>query len=775
MKDLLQTALFSIIILAFTGCGQKWSEVEKEGFNVVINEGGQTLGYAPNSGVGILTVDRHAFKDLNKNDVLDIYEDWRLPAEERAADLARQLSIEQIAGLMLYSSHQGIPGSRNSTYKGKPFAESGVDPSDLSDQQVEFLTKDNLRHVLITSVESPEVAAKWNNNAQKLVEGLGLGIPANNSSDPRHEADSDEEYTLGAGGEISRWPGSIGLAASFDPALVRKFGEIASQEYRALGIATALSPQVDIATEPRWYRFKGTFGCHPDLAAAMAKAYVDGFQTSTNEKTIASGWGYESVNAMAKHWPGGGAGEGGRDAHYGMGKYAVFPGNNLAAHMKPFIEGAFALEGGTQMASAIMPYYTISIGQDPGGENVGNAYSKYVITDQLRGKYGFDGVICTDWGITRDEGKLGEFKGKPWGVEDLSEEERHYKVLMAGCDQFGGNNDAEPVIAAYNMGVEEFGEEFMRKRFEESAIRLLKNIFRVGLFENPYLDIKETKSIVGSSTFMKAGYEAQLKSVVLIKNKENVLPLDKEKTIYIPKRFFPGAQNFFRTTSPAEWKDAINMELAAKYFKVTDNPDEADVALVVIHSPDNGRAAGYSEEDVKKGGNGFLPISLQYKTYTATEARETSLAGDPRANDVLNRSYKDKTVDVKNKLDLDLVLETQQAMKGKPVIVVLKMENPTVVAEFEDKIDALLVNFEVQDQAILDVISGAYEPSGLLPLQIPANMETVEKQKEDLQLDMQVHIDSEGNAYDFAFGLNWKGLIDDERSKKYRKPILVEN
>ncbi len=106
--------------------------------------------------------------------------------------------------------------------------------------------------MLITSVESPEVAAIWNNNAQELVEGLGLGIPANNSTDPRHQAASDAEYTLGAGGDISRWPGSIGLAASFDPELVRQFGEIASIEYRALGISTGLSPQVDLATDPAW-------------------------------------------------------------------------------------------------------------------------------------------------------------------------------------------------------------------------------------------------------------------------------------------------------------------------------------------------------------------------------------------------------------------------------------------------------------------------------------------------------------------------------------------
>ena len=218
MKNLLYPMVLTGLLMSFTACGPKWSEVEKEGFNLVVNKGGQTLGYSPESGLTILTVDRYAFKDLNKNGELDPYEDWRLSFDERAADLASKMTVEQMAGLMLYSGHQRIPGGgfgRGGTYNEKPFEESGALASDLSDQQKEFLTNDNLRHVLITSVESPEVAAQWNNNAQALVEGLGLGIPANNSSDPRHQADNDEEYTLGAGGAISNLPNAIGLAASF--------------------------------------------------------------------------------------------------------------------------------------------------------------------------------------------------------------------------------------------------------------------------------------------------------------------------------------------------------------------------------------------------------------------------------------------------------------------------------------------------------------------------------------------------------------------------------
>jgi beta-glucosidase len=500
----------------------------------------------------------------------------------------------------------------------------------------------------------------------------------------------------------------------------------------------------------------------------MGKAYVEGFQTSSGDKELSNGWGYQSVNAMAKHWPGGGTGEGGRDAHYGFGKYAVYPGQNLDMHLKPFLEGALNLDGGTEMASAIMPYYTISFNQDPNGENVGNAFSHYFIAEQLREKYGFDGVVCTDWGVTRDEDGMAAFGRTPWGVEDLNEAEKHYKILMAGGDQFGGNNDSGPVIEAYQMGMEEFGEEFMRARFEQSAVRLLKNIFRVGLFENPYLDVAETISTVGNPEYMDAGYQAQLKSLVLLKNSDNILPLKKETKVYIPERFIPASRNFFGRETPERYEAPINTELASKYFDVTDNPEHADVAIVVIVNPQNGRTAGYDAGDVEKGGNGFFPISLQYGSYTATEARETSFAGDPREQDVLNRTYKDKTVNVRNASDLELVFKTVKAMHGKPVIVILKMSNPTVVNEFERSIQGMLINFNVQDQAVLDVISGKVEPSGLLPLQMPADMATVEQQMEDVPFDMEVHLDSDGNSYDFGFGLNWDGIIQDERTRKYK-------
>ena len=750
----------------------KWTETTKDSHAIIQNNGGQTLGYSPKSGIKIIQVDGLAFKDLNKNGKLDIYEDWRKPVAERAKDLAAKMTVEQMAGLMLYSRHQAIPaqeaGMFTGTYSGKPFSKSGAKSSDLSDQQIAFLTKDNLRHVLMTSVESPTVAATWNNNIQALVEGIGMGIPSNNSSDPRNGANKDAEYNAGSGGAISQWPEELGLAATFDAAITEQFGAIAAKEYRAMGITTALSPQIDLATEPRWNRFVGTFGEDPKLATAMARAYVDGFQTSPKSIKAYEGWGNQSVNAMIKHWPSGGPEEGGRDGHFAYGKFAVYPGNNFETHLKPFTEGAFQLKGATKKASAVMPYYTISYGQDKKyGENVGNGFSKYIITDLLRNQYGYDGVVCTDWLITADEGaKPDVFSGKSWGVEKLSVAERHYKVLMAGVDQFGGNNDINPVLEAYQMGIKEHGEPFMRKRFEQSAVRLLLNIFRVGLFENSYLDPNETKAIVGKPEFMKAGYDAQLKSVVMIKNQNKTLPIAKGKTVYIPKRVTPAGINFFGQPSPEKIEYPVNLELIKKYYTVTEDPAKADFAIVFIKSPISG---GYSRADREAGGNGYVPISLQLKDYTAVDARAQSIAaGDPVIDPTItNRSYLNKTSKSNSYPDLNTILETKKAMNGKPVLVTVNISNPMVFAEFEKEVDAIVGEFGVQIEALLDIVSGKTEPSGLLPLQMPLNMSTVEKQLEDVPHDMIPYTDSSGNVYDFGFGLNWKGIIKDARTAKY--------
>jgi beta-glucosidase len=308
----------------------------------------------------------------------------------------------------------------------------------------------------------------------------------------------------------------------------------------------------------------------------------------------------------------------------------------------------------------------------------------------------------------------------------------------------------------------------MRQRFEQSATRLLRNIFQVGLFENPYIDPSVSKQTVGNAEFMKAGFEVQLKSIVLLKNKGAVLPIAKSRTVYIPKRFIPASKDWFGSITPEKMEYPVNMELVKKYFNVTEDPAKADIALVFVKGPIAG--TGYDKAD-RETGNGYAPISLQYGPYTAEYARAQSIAaGDPVVDSsITNRSYKGKTITATNYTDLKLILDTKALMSGKPVIVSMALSNPSVVSEFEKEVSGIIVSFGVQDQALLDILSGTATPYGLLPVQMPANMKTVEEQKEDIPHDMDCHVDSEGNKYDFSFGLDWKGVIKDSRTEKYKR------
>ena len=730
--------------------------------------GGPTLTCSPNTGVTFIREGNLLFRDLDKDSTLDEYEDWRLSPEKRASALVKDLSVEELAGLMLCSHMQNVPGTDANHYGGKVFRESGVSPSSLTDEQKLFLTRDRVRSVLLAATCDLKTQADWTNNIQALAEGMPHGIPVAILSDPRHHAGSDMEFEAGSGGEISFWPKSLAMAATFDPFLMEEAARIMATEYRAMGITTALSPQIDLATEPRWWRFDGTFGENVKLTADMARAYCDGFQTSPKDRRIKGAWGYGSVNAMAKHWYGYGAQEGGRDGHFATGEYSVFPGDNLALHKKAYIDGAFRLKRGTGKVSAVMTGYTILKDQDPSGENVALSYSDRFIKKELREDAGFDGIVCTDWDVTYDCTDLGCWgRGKPWGVEELSVAERHYRILKVGVDQFGGNNDSEPLLEAYRMWADEFGEDSARERFEQSARKVLVSMFRTGLFENPYVRYSHAAEVVGNPDFMAAGYSAQQKSVIMLKNEGGALPVGSGAKVYMPKRHFPETFGPWNAHSVEKWDYVVSPELLSGYFELVDDPEDADFALAVIEEPCLN--IGYDEKDVEAGGNGYVPVSLQYEDYTAVDAREESLAGGNPLEDFTNRSYKGKTVSTPNRDDMVQVRELKALMGEKPVVVAVNASKPLVLAEIEPYADAILLSFGVQRQAQLDIVAGKVEPSGLLPMQLPADMHTVETQLEDVPFDMECYRDAAGNVYDFAFGLNWSGVIRDDRVKKYCK------
>ena len=768
----------------------------KTSFILVTNpHDGAILSYAKDSGVSLLEAEDgdviYAFKDMDKDGELDPFEDWRLDINTRAEDLAGKLTKEQIAGLMLFSSHERKP-------------EEG-----LTEDQKKYLKEDELRNVLNAGGNNIEANVKWNNEMQAYVEGLGgtgtAVIPVNYSSDPRSTASADDMYQVD-GNEISLWPSNLGLAATFNPETVFNFGRISSEEYRGLGIATALGPQIDLATDPRWPRFNGTFGENTQLTTEMTEAYVSGTQSTFGADGSDLGWGAASVNAMIKHFPGDGSGEGGRESHTNSGKYAVYPGDNFDELLKPFIEGGLKLTGKTGETASIMSSYSVGIGAD-GESEIGvrmpSAYNKAKM-DILRVDNNYDGVVCTDWMVTTAmEDGTGPI-GTGWLTAHLTVPERHYEVLKTGTDMFGGNNDKAPVLAAYEMWEADYqagtNDISAQERFAQSGKRIVKMIMQTGLFEHPYLDLEHSKAAVASEDKIAAGYQAQLDSIVMLKNKNetikaagDILADYKDKVVYIPSSILIDFPNVFSPEGAVITGESMSAEAARLYFKevVTDEEvlDEAgniigyetpdlsgiDMAIVGMRSPNNGSlfaAPGLDE-------NGFYPLSLQYRPYTADgeQVRKTSIAGDVLDDGTKeNRSYFNATSKIGNEYDLDACLNTLKAVEAAeaatgrdiPVIVAMKSTNPVIVSEFEDRVDAIVVGFSVSDKALLEVILGGFEPQGLLPMQFPKDMDTVEAQFEDVGQDMTPYTDSEGNRYDFAYGLNYSGVISDQRTAKYK-------
>jgi len=484
-----------------------------------------------------LTQDGVTFRDLNKNGRLDPYEDPRRPIEERIADLLSQMTLEEKAG-MLFHTMLGMNKDGSLVEEPNMFS---------ADTTSGFIIRRLMNHFNVMNLADPQPMAEWYNLLQKLAGSTRLGIPVTISSDPCH-AFSKNPATGFGGSQFSRWPEPVGLAATRDAALVQEFGDIARQEYLAVGIRTALHPMADLATEPRWARINGTFGEDAGLSSRMLSAYIRGFQ---GEKL-----GPASVACMTKHFPGGGPQKDGEDPHFSYGKDQVYPGDNFEYHQIPF---QAAIKAGTAM---IMPYYGRPL--ELPMEEVGFGFNKDVITGLLRRKYGFDGVVCTDWMLIHSLIVNGQeiMEAKCWGVEDLNPEERVKKALDAGVDQFGGEACPEILIELVHSG------QVPEARLDQSVRRLLRDKFVLGLFDNPFVDPEAAVMIVGNPAFREKGDLAQRKSIVLLKNGETgkgkVLPLQGKPRIYV---------------------EGLQPEVASEYGQVVASPAEAELAVIRLDCP----------------------------------------------------------------------------------------------------------------------------------------------------------------------------------------------
>lgn len=585
--------------------------------------------------------DGFVFRDLNKNGRLDPYEDSRRPLEERVEDLLPQMTLEEKAGL-LFQTAIPVPADGSLAEQPTPFSQTPTS---------ELVLKRLLNHFNVFAIAPPRQMAAWYNRLQALAEDTRLSIPVTISSDPRH-AFANNPATSRWASAFSQWPEPIGLAAIGDATLVEAFGDIARQEYLAVGIRLALHPMADLATEPRWARISGTFGEDAALASTLVAAYIRGFQGETI--------GPNSVACMTKHFPGGGPQKDGEDPHFPYGKAQVYPGQNFAYHLRPF-EAALAAG-----AAQIMPYYGMPVGLLY--EEVGFGFNKDIITGLLREHYGFDGVVCTDWGLLTDSEIAGRvLEARSWGVEHLSVAERTQKALEAGVDQFGGEACPEVVVDLVKRGY------ITEARIDVSVRRLLRDKFRLGLFDQPRVDPEAAEAIAGNERFRAAGEQAQRRAIVLLKNSDTptgrLLPLQGQPKLYL---------------------ENIAPEVASGYGQVVPTAAEADVAILRLQAPFEPRDG--------------LPLEAFFH------------AGDLRFSEQ----------------ELTRLLTI---LRQVPTIVDIYLDRPAVIPEIAAEGAALLANFGASDRAVLDVIFGRWNPSGKLPFELPSSMEAVQRQQADVPYD----------------------------------------
>ncbi len=490
----------------------------------------------------VTAADGTTFRDLDHDQQMAPFEDPRLAPAERADDLVGRLSLAEKAGLFF---HEIIEvGPQGTLMEG----DGAVARSSTRGVVLDKL----INHVNVHALPSARESAEWSNALQELAATTPHSIPVTVSTDPRHSF-AENSGAAFAAGAMSAWPEPLGLAALSDPERVREFAEIARQEYVAVGIRSSLHPQIDLGTEPRWGRQFHTFGNDSAFVAEVAAAYIEGFQLGRD-------LGPGSVATMAKHFPGGGPQLDGEDPHFPYGREQVYPGGRFDDHLVPFRR---AIEAGT---SALMPYYGRPIGLELGGEaieEVGFGYNKQILTGLLRDQLGFDGVICTDWGLITSTVVFGRpLPARAWGVEHLSELDRLVKIIDAGADQLGGEQRTELLVQAVEQGL------ITSERIDESVRRLLIVKFQLGLFDDPFVDPDLAAEIVGREDFVRAGRRAQAESMVLLHNAEvdgvPTLPLTTPLTVYV---------------------EGIPAEEAARLGDVVADPADADVAVVRLPAP----------------------------------------------------------------------------------------------------------------------------------------------------------------------------------------------
>ena len=648
------------------------------------------------------------FRDLDGDGVLSPYEDWRLSPHERAQDLTQRMSTEEKAGLMVIGSH--YPGTSsflpepsegllndNDVWRsenpitGVPFAE----PVLVTSSSENAINVRHQRYLVVRDNLAPRELAAWTNAVQELAERSAHGIPAVFASNPRNHVALVAQFGVNeSAGIFSEWPGELGLAALDDAGMMEDFGREIAREWRAGGIHKLYGYMADLASEPRWSRFNGTFGEGPQLISRYIGAVVRGMQGAELS--------CESVATTIKHFPGGGVRYNGHDPHFAWGQTNEYPTEGALEryHLPPF---QAALDAG---AASIMPYYARPMNssadqldqdlwQGPAAQfqEVAFAYNRTFLQGLLRERMGHQGYVNSDSGV---------IDAMMWGVEELSEAERFAAAVKAGTDIFSDMANPAQLLAAVEQG------HLHAAELDRPAVRLLTEIFALGLFENPYVDEDRAAHVIGNEQVWAKGERAQRRSVTLLRTSEDLLPLALER----PVKLFPYVTGRTKTEQvQAKLEDAI----AAVWpgAQVVASPEEADQALVFL------RPEIALFEDDREG---------------------VSLSVDPRDNGA----------------DVDRVREIERAV---PTLLVVNATNPWLLGEIEPDAAAVAVTFEIQPEQLLRSLAGEDGgPAGRLPFAFPADRQAMEASPRDvpgaLLGDDYAYTDRDGTRYGYGAGLS---------------------
>ena len=738
------------------------------------NQNGPTIGTTCQR---VIEKDGLYFKDLDGSGELKSYDDWRLPAKERAEAYVKVLSTEEkIAQLFISDWRMGkypVTGPMAAMApKEVILDESGVlDEAEFRGKTIfgeqylpgttTLLKEWFSRHLILRANATAEDMTDWLNQLQAVAEECPHWVPVSVASNSRNE---NGEVVFGmndAAGVFAAWPGTLGIAAAVKGAgleLIDEFADCIRREWNACGLRKGYMYMADIMTDPRWQRSYGTFGEDPELVCAVMERLIPGIQGSKEGVTA------DGVAVTTKHFPGGGARENGFDPHYAAGQWNVYAteGSLQKYHIPAF---KTAVENHT---SAIMPYYSKPAKEKSAAqtdcegnpcelEPFGFAYNRTFIQTMLREQLGFKGYINSDTGIVHN---------MCWGVEMLDSAERiGFAVSHAGVDLISGLFDNEAGMEAYNRGKNDYYEThpvpdgFTKEQLvltdealDRAVARTLQEMFELGMFENPYRSAKDAVKAVGEQADWDAAARTHRQSVVLLKN-DGTLPLVDEKCTQ--KKFYVEA---FK-------KDAAQAEEATKALRemftdriLTDDPGEADFAVLMI-TPSSGEyfnaTPGYLELDICDGKT-VCNVDADGKPEASTH-EETTLSGADRIREIAEAVHKN----------------------GGKVIANINFTLAWEVGNVERYADVLLAGFDTYPSATLDVIFGRFSPVGKLPLTLPKGDEVLAVNEDGVCISPNdvpgydkdqympdamkdengkayAYRDAAGNYYELDFGLSYE-------------------